>query len=299
MAATIIDGKQVAAQMREELKADVAALRARGIIPGLGVILVGLDPASSSYVSAKEKACEEAGIFSDDNRLPASTTEAELVALVERMNNDPRIHGILVQLPLPKHINEDTVIGTIRPEKDVDGFTPANVGRLVIGQECFMPCTPHGVVQILARSGVKIAGAHVVVVGRSNIVGKPVANMLLQKREHANATVTICHTGTRDMASFTRQADILIVAAGRPNTVTADMVRDGAVVIDVGVNRVEDSTKKSGFRLVGDVDFDGVSAKASLITPVPGGVGPMTITMLMVNTVESAKRHAARAGTGR
>jgi methylenetetrahydrofolate dehydrogenase (NADP+)/methenyltetrahydrofolate cyclohydrolase len=299
MAATIIDGKQVAAQMREELKADVAALRARGIIPGLGVILVGLDPASSSYVSAKEKACEEAGIFSDDNRLPASTTEAELVALVERMNNDPRIHGILVQLPLPKHINEDTVIGTIRPEKDVDGFTPANVGRLVIGQECFMPCTPHGVVQILARSGVKIAGAHVVVVGRSNIVGKPVANMLLQKREHANATVTICHTGTRDMASFTRQADILIVAAGRPNTVTADMVKDGAVVIDVGVNRVEDASRKSGFRLVGDVDFDGVSAKASLITPVPGGVGPMTITMLMVNTVESAKRHAARAGTGR
>ncbi len=281
--------------MREELKADVAALRARGIIPGLGVILVGLDPASSSYVSAKEKACEEAGIFSDDNRLPASTTEAELVALVERMNNDPRIHGILVQLPLPKHINEDTVIGTIRPEKDVDGFTPANVGRLVIGQECFMPCTPHGVVQILARSGVKIAGAHVVVVGRSNIVGKPVANMLLQKREHANATVTICHTGTRDMASFTRQADILIVAAGRPNTVTADMVKDGAVVIDVGVNRVEDASRKSGFRLVGDVDFDGVSAKASLITPVPGGVGPMTITMLMVNTVESAKRHAARA----
>ena len=293
MAATIIDGKLVAAQMREELKQEVAALRAKGIVPGLGVILVGADPASASYVAAKEKACEEAGIYSDDNRLPAETSQAELIALVEKMNHDPRIHGILVQLPLPKHIDEDAVIGTIRPEKDVDGFTPINVGRLVIGQTCFMPCTPHGVVQLLARSGVAISGAHVVVVGRSNIVGKPVANMLLQKKEHANATVTICHTGTRDMANFTRQADILIVAAGRPNTVTADMVKDGAAVIDVGVNRIEDATKKSGFRLVGDVDFEGVKQKASLITPVPGGVGPMTITMLMVNTVESAKRHTA------
>jgi len=294
MAATIIDGTQVAAQMREELKREVAALRAKGIVPGLGVILVGQDPASASYVSAKEQACAEAGIYSDDNRLPAVTSQAELIALVERMNQDPRIHGILVQLPLPKHIDEDAVIGTIRPEKDVDGFTPINVGRLVIGQQCFMPCTPHGVVQLLARSGVQIDGAHVVVVGRSNIVGKPVANMLLQKQKNANATVTICHTGTRDMASFTRQADILIVAAGRPNTITADMVKEGAAVIDVGVNRIEDATRKSGFRLVGDVDFEGVKAKASLITPVPGGVGPMTITMLMVNTVESAKRHAAR-----
>ncbi len=294
MAARIIDGKHVAAQMREELKAEVAALRAKGIIPGLGVILVGHDPASSSYVSAKEKACEEAGIYSDDNRLPAETSQLELIERVEQMNNDPRIHGILVQLPLPCHIDEDAVIGAIRPEKDVDGFTPGNVGRLVIGQECFMPCTPHGVVQLLARSGVKIAGSHVVVVGRSNIVGKPVANMLLQKRENANATVTICHTGTRDMAGFTRQADILIVAAGRPNTITADMVKHEAVVIDVGVNRIDDATRKSGFRLVGDVDFEGVQAKASLITPVPGGVGPMTITMLMVNTVESAKRHSAR-----
>ncbi len=292
MVATIIDGKKVAAQMREDLKAEVDRLRSIGVVPGLGVILVGHDPASTSYVTAKEQACHDAGIFSDDNRLPVETTQAELIAKVEQMNNDPRIHGILVQLPLPRHINEDAVIGTIRPEKDVDGFTPANVGRLVIGQECFMPCTPHGVIQLLARSGVPIAGAHVVVVGRSNIVGKPVANMLLQKREHANATVTICHTGTRDMAVFTRQADILIVAAGRPNTVTADMVKDGVAVIDVGVNRVEDASRKSGFRLVGDVDFEGVKAKASLITPVPGGVGPMTITMLMVNTVESAKRHA-------
>ncbi len=292
MPATIIDGKQVAADMRAELKEEVAQLREQGMIPGLGVILVGEDPASTSYVTAKEKACAEAGIYSDDNRLPADTTQADLIAKVEQMNADPKIHGILVQLPLPKHIDEDAVIGTIAPEKDVDGFTPGNVGRLVIGQECFMPCTPHGVVQLLARSGIEISGAHVVVVGRSNIVGKPVANMLLQKKPNANATVTICHTGTRDMAAFTRQADILIVAAGRPNTVTADMIKPGAAVIDVGVNRIPDDTKKSGFRLVGDVDFEGLKETASLLTPVPGGVGPMTITMLMVNTVESAKRHA-------
>ena len=292
MAATIIDGKQVAADMRAELKQEVAQLREQGIVPGLGVILVGEDPASNSYVTAKEKACAEAGIYSDDNRLPADTSQADLIAKVETMNADPRIHGILVQLPLPKHIDEDAVIAAISPDKDVDGFTPGNVGRLVIGQECFMPCTPHGVVQLLARSGVEIAGAHVVVVGRSNIVGKPVANMLLQKKPNANATVTICHTGTRDMATFTRQADILIVAAGRPNTLTADMIKEGAVVIDVGVNRIPDDTKKNGFRLVGDVDFEGLKQKAALLTPVPGGVGPMTITMLMVNTVESAKRHA-------
>lgn len=297
MAATIIDGKQVAAEMREELKAEVAQLKTKGIVPGLGVILVGSDPASTSYVTAKEKACAEAGIYSDDNRLPAGTTQEELIEKVEAMNNDPRIHGILVQLPLPKHIDEDAVISTIKPEKDVDGFTPANVGRLVIGQECFMPCTPHGVVQLLARSGTPIKGAHAVVVGRSNIVGKPVANMLLQKQPNANATVTICHTGTTDMAHFTQQADILIVAAGRPDTVTADMVKEGAVVIDVGVNRVEDASKKRGYRLVGDVDFDGVKEKAAAITPVPGGVGPMTITMLMLNTVESAKRHAAKSDT--
>jgi methylenetetrahydrofolate dehydrogenase (NADP+)/methenyltetrahydrofolate cyclohydrolase len=211
---------------------------------------------------------------------------------VEEMNNNPKINGILVQLPLPKHIDESAVISAIIPEKDVDGFTPVNVGNLVIGEECFMPCTPHGVVQLLARSGVEIAGSHVVVVGRSNIVGKPVANMLLQKKENANATVTICHTGTKDMGYFTRQADILIVATGWPNTVTADMVKEGAAVIDVGVNRVEDATRKRGYRLVGDVDFEAVKEKASVITPVPGGVGPMTITMLMVNTVESAKRAA-------
>jgi len=292
MSAMIIDGKQIAKDIREELKQKIVALKARGIRPGLGVILVGDDPASASYVTAKEKACEEAGIFSDDHRLPAGTPQADVIALIERMNEDPRIHGILVQLPLPRHISESAALRAVSPEKDVDGFHPVNVGKMMLGEKCFLPCTPHGVVQILARSGVPIAGSHVVVVGRSNIVGKPVANMLLQKKENANATVTVCHTGTKDMAYFTRQADILIVAAGRPNTVTADMVKAGAVVIDVGVNRIPDAGKKSGFRLVGDVDFEAVKEKAAMITPVPGGVGPMTITMLLVNTVESAASRA-------
>ncbi len=295
MAATIIDGKQVAAEMRAEIKLETEKLVAAGMRPGLGVILVGEDPASASYVKAKEKACEEAGIFSDDNRLAVDSSQDELLAVVERMNQDPKIHGILVQLPLPKHIDESAVIAAIAPEKDVDGFTPVNVGRMVIGEACYLPCTPHGVVQLLARSGVEISGSHVVVVGRSNIVGKPVANMLLQKKEHANATVTICHTGTRDMASFTRQADIVIVAAGRPNTVTADMVKEGVVVIDVGVNRVADESRPRGYRLVGDADFEGLKEKASLITPVPGGVGPMTITMLLFNTLESARRALSMA----
>ena len=290
MTAKIIDGKQIAADIRAELKDTVAALKEQGVVPGLGVILVGADPASQSYVSAKEKACETIGIYSDDNRLPAETTEAELLALVERMNNDPKINGILVQLPLPKHINEASVLLAIDPDKDVDGFHPMNVGKMVVGEEAFLPCTPHGVVQMLMRSGVETSGAHVVVVGRSNIVGKPVANMLLQKKEGANATVTLCHTRTKDLGHFTRQADIIIAASGFPNTVTADMVSEGAVVIDVGVNRVEDSSRERGYRLVGDVDFDAVKEKASMITPVPGGVGPMTITMLLYNTVESAKR---------
>lgn len=289
MTAKIIDGKQIAADMRAEIKAEVARLKNSNIIPGLAVILVGDDPASRSYVTAKEKACEEAGIYSDDNRLPADTSQEDLLALVREKNNDPKIHGILVQLPLPRHIDENEILLAIDPGKDVDGFHPVNVGKMVVGEKAFMPCTPHGVIQMLARSGVQTKGAHAVVVGRSNIVGKPVANMLLQKKENANATVTICHTGTKDMASFTRQADILVVAAGRPNTITADMVKKGAVVIDVGVNRVEDDTKKAGFRLVGDVDFDGVKEVASMITPVPGGVGPMTITMLLYNTLESAK----------
>ncbi len=292
MAAQIIDGKQVAAEMRAELKAEVAKLKERGIVPGLGVILVGEDPASQSYVRAKERACEELGIYSDDNRLPEDTTQQDLIALVNQMNNDPKINGILVQLPLPKGLNESEVLLAIAPEKDVDGFHPMNVGKMMVGEKAFLPCTPHGVIQLLLRSGVTIEGANTVIVGRSNIVGKPLANMLIQKNAKGNATVTVCHTRTKDLAWHTRQADIVIAAAGRPNTITADMVKDGVVVIDVGVNRVEDATKKKGYRLVGDVDFEAVKEKASLITPVPGGVGPMTITMLLYNTVESAKRAA-------
>ena len=290
MTAQIIDGKQVAADMRAELKNKVAELKTKGVTPGLAVILVGEDPASRSYVTAKEKACEELGMHSDDNRLPADTSEADLLALVEQFNNDPKIHGILVQLPLPKHIDEDKVLLAIDPAKDVDGFHPVNVGRMVVGQDAYLPCTPHGVIQLLLRSNVTLEGAEVVVVGRSNIVGKPVANMLIQKAKTGNATVTVCHTRTKNIAEHCKRADIIIAAAGRPNTVTADMVKDGAVVIDVGVNRVEDATKKKGYRLAGDVDFDAVKEKASLITPVPGGVGPMTITMLLYNTVQSAEK---------
>ncbi|MDD4871472.1 MAG: bifunctional methylenetetrahydrofolate dehydrogenase/methenyltetrahydrofolate cyclohydrolase FolD [Kiritimatiellae bacterium] len=289
MTARIIDGKQIASDIRSELKQEVISLKQKGIIPGLGVILVGDDPASKSYVTAKERACEEIGLHSDDNRLPKGTSQAELITLIKKMNTDPKINGILVQLPLPKHINESDVLMAIDPVKDVDGFHPVNIGKMIIGEKSFLPCTPHGVIKLLERSGVKTEGAHVVVVGRSNIVGKPVANLLFQKKKNANATVTICHTGTKDLKSFTKQADIIIAAAGRPNTITADMVKDGVVIIDVGVNRIEDSTKKAGFRLVGDVDFEALKEKASLITPVPGGVGPMTITMLLYNTVESAK----------
>jgi methylenetetrahydrofolate dehydrogenase (NADP+)/methenyltetrahydrofolate cyclohydrolase len=292
MTARIIDGKQVAADIRAELKREVARLKEQGIVPGLGVILVGDDPASQSYVTAKERTCTELGIYSDDNRLPADTSQADLLRLVERMNGDPKINGILVQLPLPRHMNESEVIFAIDPAKDVDGFHPVSVGKMVVGEKTFLPCTPHGVLHLLLRSGVKIEGSHVVIVGRSNIVGKPLANMLIQKSPTGNATVTVCHTRTKDLAHYVRQADIVVAAAGRPNIVTADMVKDGAVVIDVGVNRIEDATKKKGYRLVGDVDFEAVKEKASLITPVPGGVGPMTITMLMVNTVESARRAA-------
>ena len=290
MTAKIIDGKQIAAQMRAELKQEAAKLKQKGITAGLGVILVGEDPASQSYVTAKERACEEIGIYSDDNRLAAETTQKDLIALIEKMNADSKINGILVQLPLPKHINESEILLAISPEKDVDGFHPVNIGKMVAGQKAFLPCTPHGIIQLLMRSSIAIEGAHVVIVGRSNIVGKPLANMLIQKAPTGNATVTVCHTRTKDLAKYTRQADIVIAAAGRPNTITADMVKDGVVVIDVGVNRVDDATKKRGYRLVGDVDFESVKAKASFITPVPGGVGPMTITMLLYNTIESAKK---------
>ncbi len=289
MSAKIIDGREIAARMRAELKTEIEKLKARGIVPGLAVILVGDDPASKSYVTAKEKACEEIGIYSDDNRLPAEISQQQLLDLIQKKNSDPKIHGILVQLPLPKHIDDSAVLLAIDPDKDVDGFHPVNVGKMVAGKKAFLPCTPHGVIQLLIRSGVKLDGAHVVIVGRSNIVGKPLANMLIQKSPTGNATVTICHTRTKNLADHTRRADIIIAAAGRPNTITDDMVRQGAVVIDVGVNRVEDKTKKAGYRLVGDVDFEKVKEKASLITTVPGGVGPMTITMLLYNTVESAK----------
>ncbi|MHC4741559.1 MAG: bifunctional methylenetetrahydrofolate dehydrogenase/methenyltetrahydrofolate cyclohydrolase FolD [Planctomycetota bacterium] len=297
MTAQIIDGKQVAADMRAELKAEVAELAKKGIVPGLAVVLVGEDPASKSYVTAKERACEDMGIYSDDNRLAADTSQEELMALVEKLNNDPKINGILVQLPLPEGLNEAEVLLAIDPAKDVDGFHPVNVGKMVVGERAFLPCTPHGVIQLLIRNGVKLEGAEVVIVGRSNIVGKPLANMLIQKNATGNATVTVCHTRTKDLAEHTKRADIVIAAAGRPDTVTADMVKDGVVVIDVGVNRVgEKPSKKDPNRMVailkGDVDFEAVKEKASLITPVPGGVGPMTITMLLYNTVESARRAA-------
>ena len=287
----LIDGKELARSLRGEIAAGVAALKAeKGVTPGLAVILVGDNPASVSYVTAKEKACTEAGMLSREIRLPAETTEDELVALMKKLNCDPDIHGILVQLPVPKHIRDKAVIDAIAPEKDVDGFTPINVGKMMIGDECFLPCTPHGIIKLIEFSGMDIRGKHAVVIGRSNIVGKPVAALLARKE--TNATVTLCHTGTPDVGHFTRDADIVVVAAGRPNTLTGDMLKEGAVVIDVGVNRIPDSTKPKGFRLVGDADFESCSKVAGAITPVPGGVGPMTITMLLWNTLESARRVA-------
>jgi methylenetetrahydrofolate dehydrogenase (NADP+) / methenyltetrahydrofolate cyclohydrolase len=292
MPAIIIDGDKIAADMRAEYAAEIASLKKRGITPGLAVILVGDNPASQSYVTAKERDCQNIGIYSDDNRLPAQTSAEELLALIERKNKDPNIHGILVQLPLPKHLNESSVLFAIDPAKDVDGFHPINIGRMMTGEKAFLPCTPNGIIQMLVRSGVTIKGANVVIVGRSNIVGKPLANMLIQKKPNADATVTICHSHTKDLAAYTRRADILIAAIGSAAFIKADMVKDGAVVIDVGVNRIEDPTKKKGYRLVGDVDFEAVKEKASMITPVPGGVGPMTRTMLLYNTIESAKAAA-------
>lgn len=290
MTAKLILGTEVAAQIREELKQEVVHLiNKHNVTPGLATVLVGSNPGSVSYVTGKEKTAKELGFYSERINLPESTTEAELLALVDKLNHDPKIHGILVQLPLPKHINENEVLYAISPKKDVDGFHPVNVGKLMIGEPDYLPCTPAGIQQLLIRSGVNTDGAEVVVVGRSNIVGKPIANIMLQKAAGANSTVTICHTRTKDMAFHTRRADILIVAAGKPNAVTADMVKEGAVVIDVGVNRVGMSQKTGKAILKGDVDFEGVKEKASMITPVPGGVGPMTITMLMANTLKAAK----------
>jgi len=289
MTAQIISGTEIARQIREELAREIAELKEKhNLIPGLATVLVGEDPASQVYVGQKEKTSLALGIYSERHDLPAETTQPELMALVDKLNQDPKIHGILVQLPLPKHLNETEVLYAINPRKDVDGFHPVNVGKLMIGEPDYLPCTPHGIQQLLVRSGVEISGAEVVVLGRSNIVGKPIANILLQKKEGANATVTICHTGTRDISFHTRRADILIVAAGRPKAVTADMVKEGVVVIDVGVNRIGKTAEGKAI-LAGDVDFETVKEKARAITPVPGGVGPMTIIMLMTNTVRAAK----------
>ncbi len=289
MAARIISGTEVAKQIREEIKAEVDALKAKyNKVPGLVTILVGENPASVSYVTGKQKTAKELGFYSVQDDQPADITEDQLLALIDKYNKDDSINGILVQLPLPKHINETKVLYAINPDKDVDAFHPVNVGRLVIGEGIFLPCTPAGIQELLVRGGVETSGAHVVVVGRSNIVGKPIANIMLQKARGANSTVTVVHTGTKDVGHYTRMADILIVAAGRANYVTADMVKEGAAVIDVGVNRIG-ITPEGKAKLAGDVDFENVKEKASLITPVPGGVGPMTITMLMKNTLAAFK----------
>lgn len=290
MTADIISGSAISKQIRHELKQEVAQLKDKyNLVPGLATVLVGEDPASQSYVGSKVRTCNELGIYSERHDLPADTTEQTLLALIDRFNKDPKINGILVQLPLPKQINENYILMSIDPKKDVDGFHPINVGKLMIGEPDFLPCTPHGIQELLVRSGVETEGADIVIIGRSNIVGKPVANILMQKRVGANATITVCHTRTRDLVSHTLRADILIVAAGgKPKSITADMVKVGAVVIDVGVHRIGKTAEGKNI-LCGDVDFDSVKEKAKAITPVPGGVGPMTIVMLMANTVKSAK----------
>ena len=290
MTATVIDGRLMAEEIRGEVAEGVRALRERaGVVPGLAAVLAGNDPASAVYVRNKRRACDEAGMFSETIELPWETTQSDLTGVVERLNADERFHGILVQLPLPPHIDEQAVILTIDPDKDVDGMHPVNAGRLLAGTPRFLPATPAGVQQMLVRSGNAPDGKHVVVLGRSNIVGKPLAALLMQKAPGANATVTVCHTATRNTAELTRQADIVVAAIGRPRALTADMVREGAVVIDVGINRVDDPTRKAGYRLVGDVDYDAVAERASAITPVPGGVGPMTIAMLLTNTLRAAE----------
>ena len=290
MSAVIIDGKQIAADVRADVAKKVSELKEKGIVPCLAVILVGENPASVSYVTGKRKALAEVGMADRSIQLPESTSEEELLKLIGELNADSSVHGILVQLPLPKHIDEDKVIMAIDPSKDVDGFHPVSVGNLMIGRPGFLPCTPHGIIVLLKKMGIETSGKHAVVIGRSNIVGKPVS--ILLARKDVNCTVTMCHTGTKDMGAITRQADIIVVASGHPHTLTADMVSDGAVIIDVGVNRIPDASKKSGFRLIGDCDFDDLVEKASYITPVPGGVGPMTIAMLMQNVLEAAQNVA-------
>jgi methylenetetrahydrofolate dehydrogenase (NADP+)/methenyltetrahydrofolate cyclohydrolase len=288
--AKILDGVALAREVRAEVAAGVAEMqRKHEIAPGLAAVLVGADPASAIYVRNKRRACAEVGMVSETFRLPGTATQAEVVALLESLNRDHRFHGILVQLPLPAHLDEGAVIQTVLPAKDVDGIHPVNLGKLAQGVADFVPGTPAGIQQLLLRNGYDPAGCHVVICGRSNIVGKPLAILLMQRREGANATVTVCHTRTRDLASFTRQADILVAAMGQPRAITADMVKEGVVVIDVGINRVEDASRKEGYRLEGDVDFEAVAQKAEAITPVPGGVGPMTVAMLLVNTLAAAR----------
>jgi len=290
MSAKIIDGKLIAGEIYQEIEAELRELKQKGVTPNLTVVLVGDDPASQVYVGMKQKACEKHGLGSETIRLSKETTEQELLQLVEKLNNDPSVHGILVQLPVPKHINSKRIIDAIKPEKDVDGLHPVNRGRLAVGDNCFIPCTPAGVQQLLLRSGFKTEGQHIVVVGRSSLVGLPFALMMMQKKEGANATVTVCHTGSGDLKRFTKEADILVAAAGRANVITAEMVKPGCVIIDVGTNRVDDPAAKRGYRLTGDVDFDNVKEIAGAISPVPGGVGPMTIVMLLKNTVKAAKQ---------
>lgn len=284
----LIDGKKTSQEIKDELKTEISKLK--GKVPGLVTILVGENPASQVYVRMKNKACAKIGMHSKIEQLDGSVSEEELLSIIETYNNDSDYHGILVQLPLPGHIDEEKVIESISVEKDVDGFHPINVGKMVIGKDTFFPCTPNGIIELLKRYNIETKGKHVVIIGRSNIVGKPVANLLLQKKEGANAVVTVCHSAAGDLSQYSKQADILIAAIGRPDFITADMVKDGAVVIDVGVNRVDDDTKEKGYRLVGDVDFDDVSKKSSYITPVPGGVGPMTIAMLLKNTFIAFKQ---------
>ncbi len=286
----LIDGKKIAAEIRNELKEKISQLKVEGKnVPGLVAIIVGDDPASQIYVSSKSKACEEIGMRSKTINLNAEISEEELLSIIKSFNEDKNYHGILVQLPLPKHINEDRVIEAISPKKDVDGFHPVSVGNLVIGKDTFASCTPAGIQELLIRYKIDTEGKHLVVVGRSNIVGKPIANIMLQKAKGANSIVTIVHSAAKDISYYTKQADILIAAIGKPEMIKANMVKDGVVVIDVGINRIQDSTKPKGYRIVGDVDFDEVSKKASFITPVPGGVGPMTIAMLLSNTFKAYK----------
>ncbi len=292
MTARIIDGRAIAAQVLEEVRKGVFELRAAGLVPRLATVLVGEDPASRAYVGNKRRTCEQVGIESVHHQLPASTPGEALLELVRELNEDPGVHGILVQLPLPRGVDTQAVIEAIDPAKDVDGFHPVNLGRLVAGLETFVSCTPAGILELIHRSGFETRGRHVVIVGRSNIVGKPLMNLLVQKSPTADATVTVCHSGTRDLAEHTRRADILVAAVGRPHLIGADMVRSGAVVVDVGINRVADAQAPRGHRLVGDVDFEAVRRRAAAITPVPGGVGPMTVAMLMVNTLKAARRAA-------